>query len=1280
MKHWSLKSKGLIYIILVAFFPLLIVGINNYQTSKDEVIAMRVDKIQLKQEAEDSMIATNISAIINELSILARSNVFASHTYGDIDQFLQKELNVLEDYYAGIGFVDTKLNISYESKKDKHTSFITTPSKEVEVVIDGKIHDKQGQVLAYISVPVYGENNEFRGSLFSCFYYPPNYYRSSNYHMSMESTYMYSLEGELIFHPNLVPYTQEKTGKFDGLIRQYIKDFAHIEAGYNIVKYNSDKYVVVHRVVNEEKWIMVEIVPMSVINSETFPVFVRIFLIVFISIIVTSVFFYLFFNSITRRLFEIVKVTKQGANGTFNVNHLDASVKDEIGLLSHSINGMMQRLENMFNRLDAVINQNQSPVLVLDEYYRFSYLNKAAEELLGVKSETVIGKFTPISFMDFEEVEKRAQRFSEETGQKINAGPDLFIELRKLHANYDMEFTIVSADGKRVPVYDRSSSVRDKNGKMVGIISILQDLSEHRQVEQARNRLQEIVESARDLIASVDGHSNIIYMNEAGRRLLGIQNIEVANLSECLPVHVHQQLIDFSSHAREKGHYEFESQFINRLGEQINVSISIVSHKDIYTGELLYSCIARDITELLDTQKKLVEANEIAENAAAAKGNFLALMSHEIRTPLNGIIGLTQLLKKTKLDSMQREYAAKISDSSDMLLSIVNDILDFSKLEVSKVVIEQHLFNVMNVVEHVTTQVSHYLGGKDNFEFKVNIDDHLPKLLIGDSLRLEQILNNLCVNAVKFTMQGMVELSLTVERIDEEDKKLMLKFIVSDTGIGMTETQLAKLFTPFSQADSSTTRKFGGTGLGLVISKNLVELMGGELNVASELNKGSEFSFTIEFSIPEQVNENDYTNLPDNSYFAWVIEDNPDMKQYWMDLLAKQHIDSISMSSWKEGYYRLCRLGEGVAPSFIIIDMEMPDMYGIETWINFKEEAQKLGIPVVVLTTTFGKEELAMLDREFQPHLVLIKPIHPYYFQKTIFEIIYNLNVRQLDEQLTVIEHHEVLFPDEEDTGEVLYHVLLAEDNKINQLVAEEMLKLARADVTIANNGLEAIQLVEQKQFNLIFMDIHMPEMDGIEATKWIRARKEYDHIPIVAVTANILADDHDSYIEIGMQHVMTKPVELTGLINTLKKYVNQPQENEQNQKPRSIQQKDSKVDVDKFSLCQKLDVEQALFRLNGKKNIYLHMLEQFKLDYSHFIESLEQHIAVENLKTIQRMLHTLKGASSYLGASSLYQTVSKMEKSAKEANVVIINEHIKLLKDELSQVLQEIDELLTIN
>lgn len=259
--------------------------------------------------------------------------------------------------------------------------------------------------------------------------------------------------------------------------------------------------------------------------------------------------------------------------------------------------------------------------------------------------------------------------------------------------------------------------------------------------------------------------------------------------------------------ARRQGFFECEAQFQNIAGKFINVSIIIVTYEDSMTGETMFSCISRDITEQLEVQRKLVHATEVAEEANKAKSNFLALMSHEIRTPLNGIIGLSQLLQKTDLDHVQHDYVQHMKDSSSMLLNIVNDILDFSKLEAKKIEPDLSTFQMHVLINHLADQLNVFLGGKEQFEFKIEIDEHVPHSVIGDALRLEQVLSNLCVNAVKFTEHGLVELTITVAA--DRDDEIDLQFLVRDTGIGMSEQQLKYIFKPFTQADSSTTRKYG---------------------------------------------------------------------------------------------------------------------------------------------------------------------------------------------------------------------------------------------------------------------------------------------------------------------------------------------------------------------------------------------------------------------------------------------------------------------------------------
>jgi len=1273
MNRLSLRTKGIIIIVIISLVPLLIAGLYNYYTVKQDMIQTEIDKVMLKQESRSFVTNAWINTRIAEVMVMSRNVAMQSGQVDDIKKFLYSEQQKNQFYYDEIGFFDLNGNVTALNeapKKFKDLSVFYPVLDGQIVTTDPYLSIVTNDLQSYIAAPVYGDDDKIIGAMYASYKF-----RNANYVESLlvddGDTYLYNNKGHLLF--------ENISGSIDITTMEKLKfklQNITVSQGVNTsgnMNYKLDGYsfILFYQYIKGTNWIIIEVMDTERLQEIAAPTLWRILVTIGLAVIIIGLLFYIYFESIITRLQDILRVTKLAAEGSFDGEHLDAYSGDEIGNLANSVNGMMGRLQVMFNRLDAVINQNKSPVFVMDEKYYITYLNKAAEDLLGYTSEEVVGKITPLHFMDLEEVKVRAEQVSEQLGRTIQPGVELFIELRKNYPSYDYELSLFRRDGKRIPIYNRSSSLTDRKGKLTGIIAILTDLSEQRALENVRNRLQLIVESALDLIASVDRHANIIYINEAGKKILGIEHNEweMQSISKYLPSHLYRLLVRGCITARKYGYFETDAQFYNSKGKHINVSIVIVAHRDTYNGDLMYSCISRDITEQVEIQQKLVRATESAEEASRVKSNFLALMSHEIRTPLNGIIGLSQLLQKTELDTLQREYANRMKDSSDMLLNIVTGILDFSKLEVNMIEPDYTEFQLRTVINHLADQLSVFLGGKDQFEFKIDVAPQIPVLMLGDALRLEQILSNLCVNAIKFTKQGIVELDIVM--LEETDEQVVLKFSVKDTGIGMNKEQLQYLFKPFTQADSSTTRKYGGTGLGLVISRDLVQLLGGQLLVESEYGVGSSFTFELTFL---KVNQRQTVEalVVDRSSdrLVWIVEDCDIMANYWTQLLTSQQYSSMRMKTWKQAYYRLRRLGEGAYPTYILLDMEMNDMYGMETWIDFCNEASCKGIPIIALTTAYGREELLLLGRDQQPERIITKPVTAMRFIEA-----FQLNKDEIVEPQLIKTR--TIADEAELTNVAKINVLLAEDNKVNQLVAVEMLKYCHCNVTIASNGIEAIACLQAEDFDLVLMDIHMPEMDGMEAVRQIRANPKYKELPIIALTANVLVSDHEQYLQMGMNKVVTKPISMEKLQQIIQYYTpSSPLVAATNEYATSEQ----KYILQPLQLLTVVQAEKAIERLNGKVNIYVHMLQQFMEDYSDFASRMRNHLELEQFDEISRALHTLKGSSSYLEAQTLNDLsivgeviVNKKDYSKLPGCIEMIDYEMLLFEKQVRKVLSDI-------
>ncbi|MDR3181316.1 MAG: response regulator [Planctomycetaceae bacterium] len=536
-----------------------------------------------------------------------------------------------------------------------------------------------------------------------------------------------------------------------------------------------------------------------------------------------------------------------------------------------------------------------------------------------------------------------------------------------------------------------------------------------------------------------------------------------------------------------------------------------------------------DVTDMRKTEANLIKAKNDADIATRAKSDFLARMSHEIRTPMNAVLGLIYLCLQTELTDKQRDYLVKTQTAANNLLGIINDILDFSKIEAGKIELERIAFRLSDVLSELR-DVIEFTAKEKGLKLEITVSPGVVDNLIGDPLRLRQILLNLLSNAVKFTLDGSV--IVTVKDIPQDEEKhqdlYKLEFLVTDTGIGLTEEQMKHIFDSFAQADTSTVRKYGGTGLGLSIVKRLVELMDGQISVESEAGKGATFRFTAYFiRTAAQTDESSAVLLYRRRVL--VVDDENDTREVIVELVKTLNLQADAAASGSEALEKLALATRYGNPyELVLMDWRMPRMDGIETIRQIHKQDSIITPPHIVMISAYDRQDCVQQTQGLNVAGVLVKPVKINDLKqllKTAFRILKQQNVAPVQEIKTDIKGAKVL---------------LAEDNKINQLVASELLKTYGIEFTIANNGREAVEAVKAKDFDLILMDVQMPEMDGLTATQTIRqlSKPGIARLPILAMTANALDTDYQKSLDVGMNDHLTKPIDPAKLRLALEKWI----------------------------------------------------------------------------------------------------------------------------------------------
>jgi PAS domain S-box-containing protein len=914
--------------------------------------------------------------------------------------------------------------------------------------------------------------------------------------------------------------------------------------------------------------------------------------------------------------------------------------------------------------------------------------NVGAERMLGYSAADVMNKITPADISDPQEVISRAKSLSIELGTPIAPGFEALVFKASRGIEDIYELTYIRKDNSRFPAVVSVTALRDDQDTIIGYLLIGTDNTARKQIEEEQKKLDQrlrdqqfytrsLIESNIDAIMTTDPHGIISDVNKQMEALTGCTRDELigAPFKNCF-IDPERAEAGIKQVLSEKKVTNYELTARSRDGKETVVSYNATTFYDRDRRLQGVFAAARDVTErkrldqvLQEKNLELESAKSVAEQANHAKSDFLSSMSHEIRTPMNAIIGMSYLALKSELTPRQRGYINKIKGSGQHLLSIINDILDFSKIEAGKLTVEYTEFELEKVLDNVINLITEKISAK-GLELILDIDRNVPPFLIGDPLRLGQILINYCNNAIKFTESGEVNVIIRLQ--EENNNEVLIYCAVRDTGIGLATEEIARLFQKFSQADTSTTRKFGGTGLGLVISKHLAELMGGEVGVESEPGKGSTFWFTARMRINAGKHRKLVLTEDLQNKRVLVVDDNESARLVLNDLLKNMSFKVSQAESGRSAIDAVNRADSDNVPfDIVILDWKMPDMDGVEVAKHIRA-LSLMHIPHLMMVTAYGREAIIGGADETGFEEVLVKPVNA----SALFDSVLRILGNNLIESRTFQE-----IPTDTYTQLATLkgaRILLVDDNDLNQEVASELLTDAGFVVDLAENGQIALDKLRVDNYDIVLMDMQMPVMDGVTATLAIRKEARFKNLPIVAMTANAMQRDRDRCIASGMNDHIAKPIEPEGLWKTLLKWV----------KPRLVTTATTST-LDEHTYIplniRGLDVVNGLRRVLGKKTLYVSMLRKFITGQKFALQETINSLNLDDWSSAERIIHTLKGVSGNIGADELQSMAENLESAIRirsprsniDALIVTLTAPVANLIAELEQTLpQEVNNL----